>query len=212
MPESLKLRYLSYVPSLRKWRETHSGSYQVFFDKESLYQYINKDILGDVDIDYLEFGVFEGESIMKWAGLNTRPGSRFYGFDTFTGLPETWNKFSTTVSKNAFDTGGAIPQVKDKRISFYKGLFQETLNSFLKDFSNERPLVVHIDCDLYSAALFVMTQLDKVAKPGTIIIFDEFTSLLHEFRALEDYCQAYLRDYSVLGSTQSEIQVAIKML
>src|SRR5262249_40332260 len=142
------------------------------------------------EIDYLEFGVYKGESLMKWAALNSKLGSRFHGFDTFTGLPEDWHKFSKTVKERAFDVGGAVPKVADKRISFYKGLFQETLPSFLKDYSGGRSLVIHNDCDLYSASLYVLTQIDQIAKPGTIIIFDEFPSLLHEFRALEDYCAA----------------------
>ena len=127
-------------------------------------------------------------------------------------LPEDWHKFSETVKERAFDAGGAVPKVADKRVSFYKGLFQETLPSFLKDYSGERSLIIHIDCDLYSASLYVLTQIDQIAKPGTIIIFDEFPDLLHEFRALEDYCAAYMRNYDVLGSTHNDVQIAIQML
>src|SRR5262245_32721222 len=103
MPESRKLRYLTYLPSLRRWRETRSGSYPVFPDRETLYGYINNEALGNQEIDYLEFGVYKGESLMKWAELNSKPSSRFHGFDTFTGLPEVWHKFSKTVKERAFD-------------------------------------------------------------------------------------------------------------
>jgi len=65
---------------------------------------------------------------------------------------------------------------------------------------------------LYSASLYVLTQIYRIAKLGTIIIFDEFPSLLHEFRALDDYCAAYMRNYGVLDSTQYDIQIAIQML
>lgn len=54
----------------------HSGSYPVFPDCETLYEYINNEALGNREIDYLEFGVYKGESLMKWVELNSKPGSR----------------------------------------------------------------------------------------------------------------------------------------
>ena len=43
--------------------------------------------LKDTAFDYLEFGVSGGFSFRWWVAANTQPGSRFYGFDTFEGLP-----------------------------------------------------------------------------------------------------------------------------
>ena len=211
-PQALKLRYFSYLPSLRKWREIRNGSHRIFDNRESLYGYIAKHVLGNTSIDYFEFGIYQGASLRKWAQLNSNPDSRFYGFDTFTGLPEDWHKFSTIVRERTFDLGGVMPAFDDERISLFKGLFQETLPPFLSNYASEQSLVIHIDSDLYSAALYVLTRMDSVIKPGTIIIFDEFTSLLHEFRALEDYTAAYRRRYEVLASTNNEIQVGIRML
>jgi len=42
------------------------------------------------DLLLLEFGVWQGESTRFFAGLNRSPSSRFYGFDSFEGLPEDW--------------------------------------------------------------------------------------------------------------------------
>lgn len=211
LPESQKLRYLTYLPTFRRWEESRAGSYMVVANRESLYRYIYQEILGHPELDYLEFGVYRGESLLQWLKLNGHHGSRFYGFDTFTGLPEPWQKFSDVVKEKAFDAGGVVPSVADTRVSFYKGLFQETLPGFLRSYSAERPLVIHIDCDLYSASLYVLTQIDQIAKPGTVLIFDEFPSLLHEFRALEDYCSAYMRSYEIVGATQQNVQIAIRM-
>jgi hypothetical protein len=44
------------------------------------------------------------------------------------------------------------------------------------------------------------------------VIFDEFTCLLHEFRALEDYSAAYMRKYEVLCATGDNIQIAVQMM
>ena len=62
-------------------------------------------------------------------------------------------------------------------------------------------LIIHMDADLYSSTLYALCKLDNVIKEGTIIIFDEFSSVLHESRALEDYAVSHLRDYEVLCST-----------
>ena len=39
---------------------------------------------------YLEFGVFEGETMRWWSQHLDTPGARFVGFDSFEGLPEAW--------------------------------------------------------------------------------------------------------------------------
>ena len=165
---------------------------------------------------YCEFGVYKGATIEKWANLNSDKDSLFYGFDTFAGLPETWVVFTKSIEKNYFDVGGNIPKIDDDRISFIKGLFQETLPEFLEDYNNNHQLVIHNDSDLYSSTLYVLTLADKIIVPGTIIIFDEFSSILNEFRALEDYTSSYLRDYEAIAATVSSegyySQVAIRMV
>jgi O-methyltransferase len=120
------------------------------------------------------------------------------------------------MEKNSFDVGGNIPKINDDRVSYKKGLFQETLPEFLEDYNNNLQLVIHNDSDLYSSTLYVLTVAHKIIVPGTIIIFDEFSSILNEFRALEDYTSSYLREYEVIAATVSSTgyysQVAIKIV
>ena len=216
LPDSNKLRYLSYLPKLESFRKNHSEKLPIFKDRPTMYQHINNEILENRPIVYCEFGVYKGGTIEKWANLNADKDSSFYGFDTFTGLPETWVNFTGSMEKNAFDVGGDIPKSDDARISYIKGLFQETLPGFLKDYDNNQQLVIHNDSDLYSSTLYVLTYADKIIVPGTIIIFDEYSSMLNEFRALEDYSSSYMRDYEVIAATVSSegyyYQVAIKIL
>ena len=82
----------------REFAEKNRGV-PVFPDRYRSWKYIYHDILKDAPIDYLEFGVFRGDSIREWCSLSTSPDSRFYGFDTFTGLPEHW---FGDFGKNAF--------------------------------------------------------------------------------------------------------------
>ena len=125
-------------------------------------------------ISYLEFGVASGGSLKWWVGKNKNPKSHFVGFDTFSGLPEDWGD----IPKGTFSTGGVAPDIKDERLSYEVGLFQESLPNFLKILSpSGTRTVIHIDCDLYSAALFVLITLSPILKKGDILI-SYFFSLL----------------------------------
>ncbi len=216
LPDSTKLRYLSYLPKLETFRKNHSEKLPIFIDRASMYHYINDDVLENKPIIYCEFGVYKGGTIEMWANLNSHKNSSFYGFDTFTGLPETWVNFTGSMKKNSFDVGGEIPKSDDDRISFIKGLFQDTLPEFLEHYDNKQQLIIHNDSDLYSSTLYVLTLANQIILPGTVIIFDEYSSMLHEFRALEDYSISYMRDYEVIAATISSegyySQVAIRML
>ena len=169
----------------------------------------------DEPIDYLEFGVFQGESILDIAKLNKHESSRFYGFDTFTGLPEFWKKGNAgegrSYSKGGLSANNQIPQTVDKRISFIQGKFQDTLDNFLKGFTPKNKLVIHIDSDLYSSTLFTLAKLDSLLLKDTIIMFDEFGDLNHEFKAWYDYTRSFYRDFEIICSTGRMNRVAVKI-
>ncbi|QOJ19922.1 MAG: macrocin O-methyltransferase [Gammaproteobacteria bacterium] len=211
LPDSERLRSLAYRPKLETWRKQHAGSYPIFNSRYAIYDYINNEIFCGRPIQYLEFGVYKGDTIKYFSNLNSNPDSRFVGFDTFTGLPEDWIELTRTVKRSTFDTNGEPPQLHDVRISFVKGLFQDTLPGFLEAYSSKEQLVIHNDSDLYSSTLYMLTRANNIIKPGTIIIFDEFYSVMHEFRALEDYCAAYMRNYSVIAATRNHLEIAIRM-
>src|SRR5689334_4826082 len=84
---------------------------------------IEKEKLAAEAINYIEFGVAQGESFKWYLQENKNPQSRFYGFDTFTGLPEDWGPFK----KGAFGNDNKEPEINDTRGKFYKGLFQQTV-------------------------------------------------------------------------------------
>src|SRR6476469_942601 len=64
-------------------------------------QIISTEKLKEEPIDYLEFGVAGGHSFRWFQQNNSNPESRFYGFDTFTGLPEDWGSYK----KGTFSQG-----------------------------------------------------------------------------------------------------------
>jgi O-methyltransferase len=179
----------------------------VFETRDALYDHI-AGAIGDVPIDYLEFGVHQGKSIASWSGLNACPESRFIGFDSFEGLPEAWAAHQA----GHFSTEGKAPQFDDARIRFVRGWFQDTLDGFLKDFTPRHRLVINNDSDLYSSTLYVLTKIDYLAVSGTVIFFDEFDDVQHEFRAMEDYAAAYRRKFKVMAATDRFRTVALEFL
>ncbi len=152
-----------------------------------MYNYVMEVIGKDNPIDYLEFGVFKGETINYWSELSKNKYSTFTGFDSFDGLPETWNTLGFKRSSGHFDTNGKIPEMGDKRIKFVRGLFQDTVERFLEKTELSNRIIIHIDCDLYSSASFVIGALNNIILPGTILVFDEFYSVTNEFRAFSEY-------------------------
>jgi len=189
-----KLLAGAYFIKLCKWisvnRHLEVNDFPTKIDYKKRYivhNYIADTLIANKEINYLEFGTADCETFIWWLQKNTNPASRFYGFDTFTGLPEDWGIYK----KGAFDLQGKIPEINDKRAQLFKGLFQDTLHDFLKGFSNENPKVILLDADLYSATLFVLTTLAPLLRDGDIIIFDEFSSQQHEYLAYENFRNAF---------------------
>ncbi len=196
---SRHLDLLNHNALLSQWIAEHPPA-RVFEFSHELYEYLNESILANAAIDFLEFGVFKGESLQHWTRFNTNPESRFVGFDSFEGLPEDWKMGTKTLVKGHFSTDGALPEIDDPRVSFVKGWFSQTLGPFLEDFEVRNRLLVHIDCDLYSSSLFCLTRLDPIMQPGTIVLFDDFSGPIDVFRSFRDYTRAYEREYTCLGT------------
>lgn len=165
-------------------------------DRSDLFRFINANLLADGPMDFLEFGVSQGASFREWMTLNTHALSRFFGFDSFRGLPENW---TARVPRGSFAVSGTPDPPIDPRGRYIVGLFQEVLPDFLRSYSPANQLVLHFDSDLYSSTLYCLTATDAICRAGTLLIFDEFTHPLHEFRALDDYQTSYRRRFRAIG-------------
>jgi len=174
-----------------------------FPDRAALHAGVSR-IIGNVPITYLEFGVWKGESILAWTKLNTNPGSRFYGFDSFEGLPEDWVHHPGTVTgRGRFSLNGEAPAIPDSRVKLVRGWFQHTLRGFLREVSLPHPIIVHNDSDLHSSTLYTLTTLDPCLEAGDIIMFDEYSSPLNEHLAWEEYKRAFMREADCIAMSHN---------
>lgn len=168
---------------------------------------INKYNLTEQDFIYLEFGVFEGSSFEWWLSNNKNEQSVFYGFDTFEGLPESWGNFY-----GKGDMQANVPQIKDSRGVFVKGLFQDALVPFIdknRSVLTEKPLrIIHLDADLYSSTLFVLNQLMPFLRKGDLILFDEFNVPMHEFKAYLEFSESSYVKLKPIAAVNNFYQVA----
>ncbi len=209
------LSFTAHMAALSRWiskykKECENDFYSRKFQydkRELLFEQVIASENLDSSIDYLEFGVSKGGSFRWWVNRIKSEGAKFYGFDTFTGLPEDWGLFK----KGDMDNGNEPPKIDDHRHRFYQGLFQQTLLPFLSAYDSNKKKVIHLDADIYSATLYVLTLLTPYLKTGDIIFFDEFNVPMHEYKAFKEWSSAFYIDFEVLGAVNNFYQIAIKI-
>ena len=157
-----------------------------------------------VDGLYLEFGVYNGDSINCIADTVTKT---VHGFDSFDGLPENWE----ACKAGEFSRNGIAPEVRDN-VTLHIGWFDITLPKFIKN-NSEPASFIHIDSDLYSSAKTVLTLLRDKIVPGTVIVFDEYFNYpnwqQHEFKAFQEFVQEYAVEYEYIAYCSKGYSVGI---
>jgi hypothetical protein len=157
----------------------------------------------------LEFGVAGGHSIRQIAEAVS--GRQVHGFDSFEGLPEHWTGHLTV--RGAFNQGGKLPAVPPN-VTLHKGWFDATLPAW-KAAHSDRIAFLHVDCDIYSAARFVLRNLADRLQVGTVIRFDEYFNYpnwrQHEFRAWQETVAEYGLSYDYIGFAAKDGAVAVRV-
>jgi len=179
-----------------------------YFKRHAFYKHVFTAEKLDGAINYMEFGVADGASFKVWLQQNQHPDSRFYGFDTFDGLPEDFGVYK----KGYFSTGFKVPGINDARGTFFTGLFQQTLPVFIKQLDATKRNVIMLDADLYSSTLFALTSLAPFLKKDDIVFFDEFVVPTHEFKAYLDFIQSYYINLELIAAANNYYFVAFKVV
>jgi O-methyltransferase len=140
---------------------------------------------------YMEFGVLNGECMIdayrQFRGLF----SHYFGFDSFEGLPElTSDDQKASILSPGFHKGNfasmqleyvqqtilSSSRMPSDELSLVRGFFNESLPKICKDDLKKYgvPLVMYVDCDLYSSTVDVLQFIGDLAVTGTWIFFDDY--------------------------------------
>jgi hypothetical protein len=161
--------------------------------------------------DYLEFGTFRGESLVAFVHAAEAHGlddMRFFGFDSFEGLPETPTcpPARSTDSEASFVAGNyacsqeELTQILKKndvdmaKVTLVPGFYDQSLTPELKkSLPIERAAVVNIDCDLYESTVDVLAFVTSYLRDGTLLLFDDWLAFAgHPLRGERRACREWL--------------------
>ena len=136
--------------------------------------------------DYLEFGIFRGFTLWYAQALAQDmgiPDMRFFGFDSFQGLPA----LKGVDQKGGFREGDFHSSRKE--VEFFlnqqktdwgktflvEGWFEKTLTpEARKKYGLRRCSVCVIDCDLYESTRLVLEFIEPIIAEQSIILFDDW--------------------------------------
>lgn len=167
--------------------------------------YVLENSLVDHEGIWAEFGVFSGKTINL---ISKFTKNKVYGFDTFSGLPESWDVAPNLTINSGFYSykdfsrqNGAeskFPPVRDN-VVLVEGLFSETLPGYF----TERVTLMHVDCDTYGSTVDIFKHLSSNIIPGCIIVFDEFINYpnydKHEYKAFMEWVKEQAIEFEYVG-------------
>ncbi len=189
------------IKILQKWK--YENGFHLTSDKSRLQKIIThyeifKKII-KVDGDILEFGVFKGNSLIRFATFRDMYSlnKKIHGFDIFGKFPiQKNNEDNKFIDKFEKESGEGISlenlkyflkKKKINNISLYKGNIAKTLDNFLKENKKIKISFLHIDVDVYEPTKIILDKLyDRVEKKG-IILFDDYSIIEGETRAVDEF-------------------------
>lgn len=174
---------LNYM-KLGAWMDRHGFRFSSRVkEREDVFLAVAEKI-ADEPVLYLEFGVFQGDSMRYWSKALRHTETKLHGFDSFLGLPEDFDIDGPHV-KGTFDLKGQIPSIDDLRVEFFKGWFNEVLPAYRVPVHQR--LVIMLDADLYSSTIYVLNTLRPHIREGTYVYFDNMSRPEHEPRAFDEF-------------------------
>jgi len=162
-----------------------------------LYKMINN-LPGDI----VEFGVFKGASLIKFATFRelfeNSYSRKIIGFDVFDKFPETDfvddKKHREDFIKNAGESSITLEGLhevmeykKFQNVELVKGDILETAPRYIADNPQLKISLLHIDVDIYEPSKVILeTMYDSVVEGG-LIVLDDYGVFPGETKAVDDF-------------------------
>ncbi len=158
---------------------------------------------------FLEFGVFEGESINTLSRILKTKNLEIFGFDSFEGLEEDWNmnEYNPT---GTFSLNKKKPKVRDN-VKLIQGKVQDTLEEFLEMNKDKKIIFSHLDMDTFKPTKFTLEMIKPFLTKGSILLFDQFYGYPnwqhHEYKAFKEVFKD--EEYKYIAFCESEVTIEI---
>jgi hypothetical protein len=159
----------------------------LFAHREKLWETIVPTLARKDSLVVMEFGVAWGYATKWWLSRLSDPRLEWHGFDTFTGLPTTWDRAGLTIyDAGSFSAGGNTPPIQDPRVQWHVGDVGATVGEVDWDQAGKRPLFLFLDFDLYEPTRIALEAAVPHLKPGDVMYFDEAFDAWNERRAIDE--------------------------
>jgi hypothetical protein len=160
--------------------------------------------------DYLEFGTFQGRSFTAFFRAAEKYGlndMRFFGFDSFEGLPETttcgppkpggspaaFAAGNYACSQDEFEATLRRNEVDISKVTLIPGFYSESLTESLKtELAIDSAGIVNVDCDIYESTVDVLSFVTDYLRTGSLLLFDDWLAYAHPFRGEQKACHEWL--------------------
>lgn len=163
----------------------------------------------NVDGSVTEYGVHDGTSFIPMC--EHFKDQTVFGFDSWYGLPGgVWP--GNMIHKGAFDHGGEAPFDCPENGTLVVGWFKDTMPKF--DYKKSVAKYIHIDCDVYSSTVDILTNSVGKIVSGTVITFDDYCNHPNwrqgEWKAWQEFCQANNTKYKYLYVAGMSVSLIVK--
>lgn len=193
------------LATYQNWLKSSFGSADHYVRRETLWKSAIANS-PEGPMTFIEFGVARGyighyfyDNFLKERNF------RWFGFDTFTGLPRDWRDNAA----GTFSADGAVPSLPQHSFSWYKGLVEDTLTDAVVDriFGLRGPKFIFFDFDLREPTEFALRKITHHLQVGDFLYFDE--AFDNDERSAISYLLEGDRKFDVFGATALSVMLRV---
>ncbi|ECR2944834.1 dTDP-6-deoxy-L-hexose 3-O-methyltransferase [Campylobacter jejuni] len=152
--------------------------------------------------DIVECGIFKGNSFFEFAHyrniLEHQSSRKIIGFDIFDDFPETAYEPDKQKRENFINTADSKSIEYDEltKILFYKNIENyklikgdicKTIPEFIKNNSEIKIALLHIDVDVYEPTVTILNEMYDMVVRGGVIMFDDYGTFPGETKAVDEF-------------------------